>query len=682
MKQYFATLPTQEVVPQLKQKIQSFDKFLERTGIARRAEKAEQLYFGKHLGESGAGLSEVAKVGADSELRAYSVNLFRNLIQHRKALTTSNRLSYDPRAVNSDLRSLQQTRLARNVLEYYEREKSLGEVKSVAAERALVSAVGYVYMGWDRRLGRPVGTKPAVDQAGQPVVAQDGQPKEKIIREGDVFAYPKSLTEVIFDYKSRTWNERKWEIVESFVSKWDLADEFPQFSESITKLGSEAVLRNELSSYKRQKIYEMDEEQDLIPVYEFYHHKTDSVPSGRYVKFLSNDVVLFDGPIPYQDKFESELPCRRIAAGEKFGDAFGHTDSFDGIQLQQVLNVLYSTIYTNQQAFGVQMVSLPDGTKITPSNIGPMVYLKTPPGTEAKGINLTNTPAEIFKNIEIVEKALTQLQGLNSVVTGDPDHNLKSGAALGRMQAMAIQYASNYQRQWGHLNEDCGTFTLKLLKWFAKSERMYAITGKRNKSAMDSFTGEDFSQIDRVICDLGNPLTYTAAGRVEEADKLLEKGQITLQQYFEVRDTGTTDAITEDEQSEEELLQKENEMFMESKPVKALVGDKHKAHIKRHKGIINDPGLRAAVSAGDPRALQVVQNVMAHIQEHIQLEQSQDMIWFAVSGEQPPPPPPMPPPMQAGPGGPPPMPAGGPQGPQDLPQPPPPPPIPPPPEAA
>lgn len=680
MKKYFATLPTNEIVSQLKQKIQIFDQHLERTGIARRAEKAEQLYFGKHMGEQGSGLSEVATVGKDAEIKAYAVNLFRNLIQHRKALTTSNRLSFDPRAVNSDLQSMQQTRLARNVLEYYEREKGLAEIKNEAAERALVSAVGYVYMGWDKRTGRPVGTKPAIDDSGQPIINADGKPQEKIVREGDVFAIPKGMTEVIFDPRIRTWKERKWEIVESFVNKWDLCEEAPQFAEVIAKLDGDAFLRGELSSYKRNRLNAKEQDSDLIPVYEFYHHKTDSVPSGRYVKFLSNDVVLFDGPIPYQDKFESELPCRRISAGEVFGSAFGHTDSFDGIQLQQVLNVLYSIVYTNQQAFGIQMVSLPDGTKITPSHVGPMVYLKTPPGTEAKGINLTNTPAEIFKSIEMVQQVFTQLQGLNSVVTGDPDHNLKSGAALGRMQAMAIQYASNFQRQWGNLNEDCGTFELKLLKWFAKSERMYAITGKRNKSAMASFTGADFSQIDRVICDLGNPLTYTAAGRVEEADKLLEKGAISLQQYFEVRDTGSTDAITEDEQSEEELLQKENEMLMEGKVVKALVGDKHKAHIKRHKGIINDPLLRAAVSANDPKALQVVQNAMAHIQEHIQLEMSQDPIWFAVSGEQAPPPPPMPP---QGPGGapPPPM-AGGPQGPQDLPPPPEAPPIPPPPEAA
>lgn len=662
MKQYFATMQTADCVAQCIEKIKKFDQYLERNGIARRAEKSEQLYFGRHMGESGAGTTKVERVGDDSELSAYSVNLFRNLIQHRKALTTSNRLAFDPRAVNSDRKSLEQTKIARNVLEYYERDKGLAEVKSEAAERALVSAVGYVYMGWDKRAGRPVGTK------------LDENQKERVVYEGDLFAKPKGILEVIFDTSIRNWKDRKWEIVESFENKWDLAEEFPDKREAIIESDGNAILRNELSSYKNMRFQDNDAAEDLIPVYEFYHHKSDAVPQGRYVKFLSSGKELSDGAIPYQDQFESELPCKRIAAGEVFGSAFGHTDAFDCIQSQQVLNVLYSTIFTNQQAFGVQMVMLPDGTTVTPSHIKGLAFLKCPPGTEAKGINLTNTPAEIFKSIEMTSKGMTQIQGLNSVVTGDPDHALKSGVALGRMQAMAIQYASNFQRQWGNLNEDCGTFELKLLKWFAKSKRMVAIAGKRKQNSMDSFTGADVDQIDRVICDLGNPLMYTPAGRSEEADKLLDKERISLSQYFEIRDTGTTDPVSEDEASEEDLMQSENENLQSGTPVKALVGDKHKAHTKKHKSLINDPTLRAKVAMNDPEAMKIVQATLAHIQEHEQLEVTQTPFWFAVSGEQAPPPPPMP----MGPDGGlmPQPPAGGPQGPGDMPPPPEPPPMP------
>ena len=91
--------------------------------------------------------------------------------------------------------------------------------------------------------------------------------------------------------------------------------------------------------------------------------------------------------------------------------------------------------------------------------------------------------------------------------------------------------------------------------------------------------------------------------------------------------------------------------------------------------------IRAAAEAGDPLAMQIVQNTLMHITQHQQLQNTQDPFWFAVSGEQPPPPPMMMPPPPQGPGGPPPMPdpnAPPPMGPGPVvPEPPMPPPIPP-----
>lgn len=675
-RQYFATLPIHEFLNKAVERIKKFDDHLDRTGRARRGEKSEQLYYGRHMGEAGAGTGQVTRVGEDDELSAVPVNVYRNLIQHRMALTTSQKLSYDPRAVNSDLDSLQQTRLGRNVLDYYESRGQLAEVKTQAAERALVGAVGYVYMGWDKRAGKPIGTQPVMDKQGQPVTTDEGEQKERLVYEGDVFARPKSLPDVIFDSQIRDWSQNDWVIVEDLEARGDLAAEHPEYADEIDSFKSDSTLRQRSDNRKFQT---EDDDQDFIPVYHFYHLKTDSVPQGRYVKFISGKVFLYDGPIPYQDKYESYLPVMRIAAGEEFGTAFGHSDAFDTMALQQVYNVIVSTMFTNIQAFGVQMVNLPDGSSVSPSHVKGLAFLKTPPGTEAKGINLTNVPGEIFKLGEVVKSVMTEIQGLNSVVTGDPDHNLKSGAALGRMQAMAIQFASNFQRQWAKLNEDSGTFLLRLLKWFAKSERMVALAGKRNQGSMESFTGEKLSLVDRVTVDLGSPLTQTGAGRAELADGFLEKGLITAQQYMEVLETGSTDFISEDEISGEENMQRENENLMEGKPVMAMVGDKHKRHAKRHRSLLDDPQLRAAAAQGDPKAQAVVKAVLDHVQEHEQLEATQLPFWFAVSGEEAPPP--MPPPMP-GPDGqmPPPPPNGGPQGPGDLPPPPEAPPIPPPPE--
>jgi hypothetical protein len=667
--QYFATLPEADLVKQLNQRIKTFDNHIERNGLAEKWSRSQDRYFGAHFNEGSTGLSQILDVGMDGEIKAFSVNHYRNLIQHRMALTTAQKPSYDPRAKNSDLKSLQQTRLARNILDDYLAEKKLGRHMVQAAERALVMGLGYLYMQWKTDAGQAIAPKPIIDEAtGQPKLGPDGEPLEKIIYEGDVEACAKGPFDVIWDARLQDRNKAKWQIVEDLENKWDLAARFPDKAELILGLTAQDTLRN--LSRRRDLAMTAEDDNDLVPTYKFYHVKSDAVMSGRFTYFLAKEICLHDGPNPYQDKYESYLPAIAIAPGEMFESGFGYTDAFDTLALQEVINTLYSTVFTNQQAFGVQMVSMPTGTEVEAGQVKGMVFLKTPPGSEPKGVNLTNSPKELFDNILMVEKAMEKLSGINSVVRGDPEQSIKSGVALGRLQAMAIQYASNFQRGWAELNEDCGTRLLKFLRWFAKSERMVALAGKRNKNAMLSFTGDDLDLLDRVNVDLGNPLSQTAGGRIDLADKLMSEGKITLEQYFEVLETGTVDFISEPKMAAEELIQKENERFLDGKGNLALVGDKHKEHIAAHKSLKDDPFLRERAADGDPMAMQIFQAIDQHIMEHIQLEQTQDMVWFAISGEQPPPPPPMPPPPQGGPGGPPPPPNG-----IDLPPPPPVPPI-------
>lgn len=646
MKQYFATLPTAELQEECVKRIKNFNQYVRRTGLLEKWNRSERLYYGRHMGQSGEASGQIEATGENGELMSVTVNKYRSLIKHVLALTTSQKPSYDPKAKNSDLDSIQQTRLAANILDHYLTEKRLGRHMAAAAERALIAQKGYVYMTWNPGLGRPFGTQPVIGKDGQPELDENGEQKLKVLYEGDIECSSKGPRDVIYDPKLKDWLQRKWEIVRCYENRWDLAARHPQYAEQIISMAAS----DDLDEHRTQSTINHNEaeSEDLLPVYHFYHLKCDAVPNGRYLKFLNGEIALYDGPTPYSKR----LPTFRVTPGEQFDSPEGYSDANDIMVLQQVLNVLVSIPFTNQQALGVQFIHLPDGVELAETSFKGLALMKGgPAGVEPKGINLTSTSGEVFKNIDMTQGMMGQLMGLNDAVTGNIDPSLKSGVAIGRYQAMAIQYASGYQRSYAELQEDCGTFLLELLQDYAKSERMVALAGKHNRGAMQSFTGDSIKLIDRVSVDLGNPLSRTAAGRLELADKLWERGAMTPEEYLQVAKTGELESSTEGEQSTLELIRKENEALLDGKPVQAIVGDKHILHGKEHMTVINDPMIRDMAANGDPKAIAIVQAVTAHIQEHAQLRMTQEPFFGEISGEPPPPPPPMPPappPLQGG----------------------------------
>jgi len=105
-----------------------------------------------------------------------------------------------------------------------------------------------------------------------------------------------------------------------------------------------------------------------------------------------------------------------------------------------------------------------------------------PNGGAPQPLNLTNTPAEIFNFMQMLEKAMETISGINSVVRGNADQasNLRSGNALALVQSQALQFISGLQQSYIQMIEDVGTGLINLLKTFAAAPRVAAIAGTNN----------------------------------------------------------------------------------------------------------------------------------------------------------------------------------------------------------
>ncbi len=235
-------------------------------------------------------------------------------------------------------------------------------------------------------------------------------------------------------------------------------------------------------------------------------------------------------------------------------------------------------------------------------------------GFEPKAMQLTSTPPEIFNFITQLERAQETLSGVNSVARGNPEASLKSGAALALVQSMAIQFSQNLQQSYARLVEDVGTGTINILKTFAAVPRVAAIAGKSNRPLMKEFSGEDLSGINRVIVDMGNPLTRTTAGKVNLADALAERNMIdNPDQYIQVVTTGRLEPIIEGKQAQLLLIKSENEKLADGIRQQVVLTDNHAKHILEHTTVLSNPEIRA--TPDDP----IVLATLEHIQEHMEM---------------------------------------------------------------
>jgi len=246
-------------------------------------------------------------------------------------------------------------------------------------------------------------------------------------------------------------------------------------------------------------------------------------------------------------------------------------------------------------------------------------------------LQLTSTSPETYNYMKAIESSMETISGVNSVSRGNPESSLKSGAALALVQSMALQFSSHLQSNYAALLEDVGTHIIDILKEYASTPRVSTIVGKSNRSLMKDWTKDDLSNIQRVIVDMGNPLSRTLAGRVNMGEQLLGAGMVkTPEQFLQVLSTGRLEPLMEGTQAELILIKNENEDLGAKKEVKAILTDNHAIHLDEHKSVLASTEARR-----DPELLKAV---LDHMQEHIDLLRETDPVVLALLKQQPAPP--------------------------------------------
>lgn len=534
---YYAADTAEKAVGYLSKKSSNWFNHLYHNRYLEKIRKSWMSYHGAYFTDDGGSGHEITFGGEQGELVNMAVNHYQNIAKHMLVMVTSNRPAFQPKATNTDHKTQVQTYLAHGILEYYMREKRLERFIKRAVEYAIVLGSGFIKMEWNSTKGEIYDSiEPDEEdiadynEEGEPVDENGRVLKPFPIYQGDIEFENLSPYDVVFDNTKETSDNHDWVLTRTFKNKYDLAAKYPEFEDEIKGMQT----KDQKQKGVRATLSYVDETVD-IPVYEFFHRRTEALPQGRYLLYLDQDVVLLDTPMPYRN-----LPVYRISPSDILGTPYGYSPMFDLMPMQDAVNTLYSTILTNQNAHGVQSILSPRGNDVKVSQVSEgmnfieyNVVPNAPGGGKPEALNLTQTPAEIFNFLQMIERAMETVSGVNSVARGNPEASLRSGNALALVQSQALQFLSGLSQQYVQLIEDIGTGIIHLIQDFAKVPRVAEIAGQSNRAKIKEFIGDDVSSITRVLVDSGNPLAQCLG---KDTPVLMADGSTKMSQNIEIGD--------------------------------------------------------------------------------------------------------------------------------------------------
>lgn len=599
---YFASEPpySREFLDATKEKINTWREYCKQTGQASRWE----LSLGSNYGSSPDGKNSwrVTPGGEFGELVQFKVNDYASLIKHQLVLAIQQRPAGIAKAINTDIKTLRDARIASLLVEYYLTDPAHDfEADYVQALfLALLTSESFVVQDWDATKG------------------QDLRPDEtgKVIRAGDLVQEVYGIWNSATDIGAAS-ADQPWRIFSGRVNKFELAAKYPAYEEQIIinsdyGTGSSGIIK--------PLLYQMPQDgTDFIELHKLIHLPTDACPQGRYALFIADQVIL-DVEYPYPAK------CfYRCSEMDMFETPFAHTSNFDLLSLEQVTDSLHSVILNNQTTFGVATIVGPKGGGIAQQELAKgLRYLELDPNLvdKIRPLELLATPPEIFNYVGLLNQKKGEFSGINSILRGDPEGGLKgaSGSAMALLQSQAISYNSGTQRAFYKILSQCGTGIIENLREFADEPRIGRIAGKQNKAAVKEFKfdSKTLEAVSTVIFEPVNPVLQTASGKLTVAQDLLQAGMLqSPKRYIEVLTTGNLNVLIEDDVACEEAIIEENEKLSEGEPVMAVLTENHQQHIMGHQAVIAQPNAKEDAS--------VVQNVLSHIQEHVMLWQQLSM---------------------------------------------------------
>jgi hypothetical protein len=615
--------------------------------------KGARVYYGLSGQDDPFDVSRIGVAGDSGQLASVRINQIGSIMRRAVSLIIQTIPEFQPIAAAGpgDYDTIAQVDFTKNVLNYQMDVKHAGRILITGAECAGVYGEAAIEAQWDVWAG---------DNLKQPDPENPAKTKT-----GDIVYRVYTPIDMICD-RNRLDNEHDWVILRRYTNRYNLAARYPTMSEEILSHREDEKLQdiptNRMESDRKGQASWKSEQ---IPVFTFYHRKCEAMPLGKIAFFLDGDTVLYEGDLPYD-----RVPLVFIRPGEILRSSYGDTPLHHALAIQDIYDMLASSVATNNAALAVHLLWMPDDSDWSHTELAEGLIVLSghaSPNAQIKPEVLDfNAPNDVaLKFMDVMLQGMETIMGVPAALRGSPPPNVASGSFGALIVQQALEYASAFQYSFHQAVGQLGDLVVALLKAFADKNYLIEVVGESQAYELQSFDKDKLSSIHRVAVKSGNPAARTPQANYAAAESLLAKNLITNpKDYLTLMRTGEIETIIRDDETQQLRIRRENELLRQGIGPLVLITDPHREEIITHLAVLDDPNMRLNSK--------VVQITLAHVSAHLNHLRTADPDLLAIVGQTPLA---RPGDMGVPPGAPPP--AGGPPG---MPAPTPPPPANPPPE--
>lgn len=560
---------------------------------------------------------ELKFVGPNAQYALFRVQLARRYIQQRMMLAKDQRLAFEGVAQNNDATSWAEVNMATKAMDYIFTQSRLEQEASDALEALCYFGMSGLMTAWDYDAGQLVDSQepdrddegnpiamPVTDpQTGEPVPDVDPQTGAPLIDEQT--GEPKfKQTPVMRDVQKKSglpkiralypWQivvdpylekDHPWAIVKIPVNKYELAANFKEQYDRIVacsvddEMGDDALFawggRRTASS-------------DTVVLRMYFHRNCAAVPGGRFAMYLK-DIPLMgvDDMVPCP--LDEGIPVKLMVGARYFGTAYGYPESGDLLSMQTVINEIVSMCVTNIQKRGNANAYKRDDVQIDPrawSMGGNLIDLPTgaeppkwdePPQMDSLSQFLLTFCLDQAK----------QMLGSNSVVDGNPDANIQSGAFAVLLVNLAQKYVNQIQEAYDEATTGNANDCVELMKKNAVDGFWAEIAGIGNKPYVAMMQADSLKSLHRVKMVRKNPVLSTYVGRRDIFDATVGLDKKDRRAAMTMLLNGDTEPFAADDQADEIRINKENEIMLGGKNVTVMFCDDHALEGPKHRMELN-----------------------------------------------------------------------------------------------